>query len=62
MVLAGGVFFAGFQHLAGGPYLEHGVARMTFVRTNLDMLVGLVDGLGLLWFVSTRRCRSRSSC
>jgi len=52
-VVAGGVFFAGFQHLAGGPpSLEHGVARMSFVRYNLDMLIGLVDGLGLLWFLS----------
>jgi len=53
-VVAGGVFFAGFQHLAGGPTLEHGVARISFVRYNLDMLIGLVDGLGLLWFLSTR--------
>ena len=53
-VVAGFIFLAGFQNLAGGPTLEHGVARLSFVRYNLDMLVGLVDGLGLLWFVSTR--------
>jgi hypothetical protein len=53
-VAAGFIFFAGFQHLAGGPYLEHGVARLSFVRYNLDLLIGLVDGLGLLWFISTR--------
>lgn len=54
MVVAGFIFLAGFQSLAGGPYIEHGVARLSFVRYNLDMLIGLVDGLGLLYFVSTR--------
>jgi hypothetical protein len=57
-VVAGFVFLAGFQHLAAGPYLEDGVARLSFVRYNLDMLIGLVDGLGLLWFLSTRLLRS----
>jgi hypothetical protein len=54
MVLVGGVFFAGYRDLSGGPYIEHGVALLTFVRQNLDMLIGAVDGLGLLWFVSRR--------
>jgi hypothetical protein len=53
-VVAGFVFLAGFQHLAGGPYIEHGVARLSFVRYNFDMLFGMVDGMGLLWFISTR--------
>jgi hypothetical protein len=54
LVVAGFIFLAGFQHLDGEPYLEHGVARLSFVRYNLDTLIGLVDGFGLLWFVSTR--------
>jgi hypothetical protein len=54
LIVAGFTFLAGFHHLKGGPFLEHGVAKITFVRQNLDMLIGLVDGLGLLWFVSTR--------
>jgi len=60
-VVAGGVFFAGFQHLAVGPSLEHGVARLSFVRYNFDMMIGLVDGLGLLWFLSTRYTASSPS-
>lgn len=60
LVVAGFVFLTGFQHLDGGPTLEHGVARVSFVRSNLDMLIGLVDGLGLLWFVSTRLPRYRT--
>jgi hypothetical protein len=59
LVMAGFTFLAGYQHLDTGPFLEHGVARLTFVRSNLDMLIGLVDGMGLLWFVSTRFPRSR---
>jgi hypothetical protein len=58
LIVAGFIFLAGFQHLAGGPFIEHGVARLSFVRYNLDMLIGLVDGLGLLWFVATRLPRS----
>jgi hypothetical protein len=58
LVVAGFIFLAGFQSLAGGPFLEHGVARITFIRENFDMLIGLVDGLGLLWFISTRLPRS----
>jgi hypothetical protein len=57
-VVAGFTFLAGFQHLEGGPYLEHGVARLSFVRYNLNLLIGLVDGLGLLWFLTTRLPRS----
>ncbi len=57
-VVAGFIFLAGFQHLGGGPFIEHGVARLSFVRYNLDMLIGLVDGLGLIWFVCTRLPRS----
>ncbi|SRR5579871_4064888 len=53
-VIAGFIFLAGFRSLGGGPTLEHGVAQLSFVRYNLDMLIGLVDGLGLLWFLSTR--------
>jgi hypothetical protein len=53
-VVAGGVFFGGFQHLDLGPTLEHGVARLSFVRYHLNLLIGLVDGLGLLWFLSKR--------
>jgi hypothetical protein len=38
-----------------GPVrLEHGVALWMFVLTNFDMLIGLVDGLGLLWLLTTR--------
>lgn len=58
LVAAGFTFLAGFQHLEGGPTLEHGVARLSFVRYNFDMLIGLVDGLGLLWLLSTRLSRS----
>jgi hypothetical protein len=59
-VVAGFIFLAGFQYLAAGPYLEDGVARLNFARYNLDMLIALVDGLGLLWFLSTRLPRSRA--
>jgi hypothetical protein len=58
LVVAGFTFLACFKHLEGGPTLEHGVARISFVRYNLDMLIGLVDGLGLLWFVSKRLPRA----
>jgi hypothetical protein len=60
-VVAGGVFFAGFQQLQGGPTLEHGVARISFIRYNFDMIIGLVDGLGLLWFLAKRSTASPSS-
>lgn len=59
-VVAGFIFLAGFQHLKVGSSLEDGVARISFVRYNLDMLIGLVDGLGLLWFLSTRVPRSEA--
>jgi|SRR5579884_586077 len=58
MVVAGITFLAGFQYLGGGKTLEQAVARLSFVRYNFDMLIGLVDGLGLLWFLSTRARRS----
>jgi hypothetical protein len=54
MVCAGGVFFAGLQHLGAGLTLEYGVARISYIRNNFDMLIGLVDGAGLLWFLTTR--------
>src|SRR5262249_23008400 len=53
-VVAGGVFLSGCRYLEVGASLEHGVARVMFVRDNLDMLIGLVDGLGLIWFLTTR--------
>jgi hypothetical protein len=59
-VVAGFIFLAAYQNFNAGPFIEHGVAKVLFVRTNLDMLIGLVDGLGLIWFVSTRRPRSRT--
>jgi hypothetical protein len=61
MVIAGFIFLAGFQHLGPGQYIEDGVARMSFVRYNLNLLIGLVDGLGLLWFLSTRGAHPGSS-
>ena len=59
LVVAGGVFLAGFRHLGGGPSMEHEVARLSFIRTNFDLIIGLVDGLGLLWFLSTRAAGAR---
>ncbi len=59
LVMAGGVFLAAFRHLGGGPTMEHEVARLSFIRTNCDLLIGLVDGLGLLWFLSTRVAGAR---
>jgi hypothetical protein len=59
-VVAGFIFLAAFQNFNAGPFIEHGVARLSFARSNLDMLIGLVDGLGLIWFVSTRRPRSET--
>ncbi len=53
-VAAGGIFFAGYREMSGGRFLEHGVALYLFVLYNLDMLIGLVDGLGLLWFLTAR--------
>jgi hypothetical protein len=50
-ILAGGVFFGVFWHLGTFPGLENSVARVTFATTNLNLLVGLVDGFGLLVFL-----------
>ena len=58
LVVAGFIFLAAFRSLGGGPTLEHGVAQLAFVRYNFDMLIGLVDGLGLLWYLSTRLPRA----
>jgi hypothetical protein len=58
LVVAGVTFLVGFQYLGGGKTIEQAVARLSFVRYNFDMLIGLVDGLGLLWFLSTRVRRS----
>ncbi len=60
-VVAGFIFLAAYQNFNAGPFIEHGVAKVTFVRSNLDMLIGLVDGLGLIWFVSTRRPRFQTA-
>jgi hypothetical protein len=60
MIVAGSIFLACFQYVGTGPTIEDGVARISFIRYNLDMLIGLVDGLGLLWFLSTRFPRSGS--
>lgn len=60
-VVAGFIFLACFRSLSGGTTLEDGVAQVSFIRYNFDMLIGLVDGLGLLWFVSTRLSRARIS-
>ncbi len=61
LVIAGFIFLAAYQYLGGAKTLEESVARMSFVRYNLDMLIGLVDGLGVIWFVTTRLPRSRTN-
>jgi hypothetical protein len=60
-VVAGFIFLAAYQNFNAGPFIEHGVAKVLFVRYNLDMLIGLVDGLGLIWFITTRRPRSQTA-
>ncbi len=59
LVIAGFIFLAAYHYLGGAKTLEESVARMSFVRYNLDMLIGLVDGLGVIWFVTTRLPRSQ---
>jgi hypothetical protein len=54
LVVAGFTFLGAFYRMPNEGTLEAGVAQVSFVRQNLDMLIGLVDGLGLLWFVTTR--------
>jgi hypothetical protein len=50
-LVAGAVFFAGFSYLGKFQGLEHAVARTLFIRNNFDMILGFVDGLGLLVFL-----------
>jgi hypothetical protein len=50
-IVAGLLFFAGFSSIGNGGTLEDGVAKVFFIRDNLDFLVGLVDGGGLLYFL-----------
>jgi len=54
-VVIGGVFFAVFSHLGTFEGLENSSARVTFVTANLNLLLGVVDGLGLLVFLNRYR-------
>lgn len=60
-ILAGVLFLATWRFLIqsshGGEVVE-AVATMTFVRTNLDLLIGLVDGGALLLFLHRSRSRT----
>ena len=48
----GGLFFFGVSQLGRGPGMEAGVAQITFLRTNLDLVIGFVDGLFLLFLLA----------
>lgn len=58
-LVAGMIFLACFAYLGRFPGLENSVARVYFIQTNWDMMVGLVDGGGLLYFLLKLRAKER---
>lgn len=60
-VLCGLFFIATWQQLrAASVEVEEAVAVSIFVRVNLDLLIGLVDGAGLAMFLYSLRATQRS--
>jgi len=60
-ILCGLFFIVTWQQLrAASVEVEEAVAVSTFVRVNLDLLVGLVDGAGLALFLFSLRSKEKS--
>lgn len=60
-ILCGLFFIVTWQQLrAASVELEEAVAITTFVRVNLDLLIGLVDGAGLAIFLYSLRSTERA--
>ena len=60
-ILCGVFFIATWQQLrAASVEIEEAVAVSTFVRVNLDLLIGLVDGAGLALFLYSLRSKEKS--
>ena len=59
-ILTGLFFIVTWQQLrAASVEVEEAVAVSTFVRVNLDLLIGLVDGAGLALFLYNLRSKER---
>ena len=60
-ILCGLFFIVTWQQLrAASVEVEEAVAVSTFVRVNLDLLIGLVDGAGLALFLFSLRSKEKS--
>lgn len=55
LIANGLVFFVAFNRIGTGRELEDGVAKVRIVRENFDMLIGLVEGVFLLYFLAKYR-------
>jgi hypothetical protein len=54
-LLAGLVFFSGYASLLNAKNLVQSVAIMAFVQQHFEMLLGTIDGAGLLYFLNKYR-------
>lgn len=51
LIAVGLFFFVVFNKVGSGKELEDGVAKVRIIRENFDMLIGLVEGVFLLFFL-----------